>query len=84
VELGAPSAGDFGQAMLDRQMNVLVGYIEAEAARFDLALDLLQSTHDAVRFGAADQSHLGEHAGVGDRAPNVVPVEPAIQTGATR
>ncbi len=79
MQLGAGRPGDLDQAAFNRQMDILVGQIEAEAAGFDLAFDLLQSLDDPIGFGVADQAGLGNHAGMGDRAPNVVPEQAAIK-----
>ena len=79
MQLGARGAGDLGQAAFDRQMDVLVGQIEAKTAGFDLAFDLLESLDDPIRFGVADQSRLGDHAGVRDRAADIVPEQAAVE-----
>ena len=55
---------------------------ELELAGGDLLADLLQAGDDLVPLVVGEQADLGEHVGVGDRAADVVGVEPAVEAHA--
>ena len=48
----------------------------------DFLADLLQAGDDLVAFVVGQHADLGEHVGVGDRAADVVGVEPAVEAHA--
>ena len=60
MELAPRRADPLGQAALDREMDILVGEREAEAAGIDLALDRAQAGDDLGGLGAAQQAGFAQ------------------------
>ena len=79
MQLAPGRADPLGQAALDRQMDVLVGKLEAEAAGSDLALDRAQAGDDFGGLGAPQQARPRKHPRMRDRAADVMAVEAAIE-----
>jgi hypothetical protein len=67
------------EAPLYAQVNVLVRQPEREALLFDLAKDGPESTSDRLRILPRDDSSLGEHGHVRERAQNIVARQPSIE-----
>ena len=67
---------------LDVHVDVFQLLAELELAGGDLVADLLQAGDDLVPLVVGEHADLGEHVGVGDRAADVVGVEPAVEAHA--
>ena len=82
VELAADVADPLDQRPLDVHVDVFQLLAELEAAGGDFVADLLQAGDDLVALVVGQDADLGEHVGVGDRAADVVGVEPAVEAHA--
>jgi hypothetical protein len=67
------------QPRLHVHVDVLEARIELERSGLDLAQQLLQAGCDRVRVGGRDHAGATQHAGVGDRAANVVARQLAVE-----
>ena len=82
VELAADVADAVDQRPLDVHVDVFQLVAEREVAGGDLLADLLQAGDDLVPLVVGEDADLGQHVGVGDRAADVVGVEPAVEAHA--
>ena len=82
MQLPAQIARAGNQCLLDVHVDVFELSTELKAAFVDLAADGLEVGGDLVGFRRAQQAHIGQHAGMGCGAQNIVPVEPAIEANA--
>ena len=67
------------QGRLDVHVDVFALEDEREPSRLDLRPDFRQAPHNLLAFVGSDQTDMGEHLGVRDRAPDVVLEEPTIK-----
>ena len=72
-------ADALGQRGLDVEVDVLAVGAELEFPGLDLVADRLQPADDGVAVRVADNALLREHAGVRDRAGDVLAVEAAVE-----
>ena len=72
-------ADAFGEGGLDVEVDVLAILAELEAPGLDLRLDRAQALDDRVAVGVLDDALLREHPRVGDRAGDVLAVEPPVE-----
>ena len=79
MQFAARGPDFFDQPALDREMDILVGDVEAKMPGTDLALDSAETRSDLARFRRGDQANLREHLRVRDRTENIVAVEPPIE-----
>ena len=79
VQLAADVAEAVDQRGLDVRVDVLALEHEREAPLLDLGPDIRQAPHNLLAFLGGEQSDLGEHPGVRDRAPDVVLEEPTVK-----
>ena len=79
MELAPRRPDPLGQAALDREMDILVGQREAEAAGIDLALDRVQAGDDFGGLGAAQQAGSRQHPRMRDRPADVMPIEAPVE-----
>ena len=84
MELAAGVAEPGRERRLDVQVDVFLGGGELEPSGPDLASDILHHVGDRVGLLHAHQAAGREHAGVGDRAVDVVVGQPAIERNALR
>ena len=82
VELAADVADPLDERPLDVHVDVFELVAELESAAGDLVVDLLEAGHDLVSLVVGQDADLGEHVGVGDRAADVLRIEPAIEAHA--
>ena len=82
VELAADVADAVDERPLDVHVDVFELLAEGEVAGGDFLADLLQAGDDLVPFVVGEDADLGEHVGVGDRAADVLGVEPAVEAHA--
>ena len=67
------------QGRLDVHVDVFALEDERELPRLDLRPDFRQTPHNLLAFVGSEQTDMGEHLGVRDRAPDVVLEEPTIK-----
>src|SRR5579885_902932 len=79
VKLPAGIADYCDEPAFDREMDVLVGDVEAESARIDIALDAPEPALDCARLRDLDQSDARQHPRMRDRTHDVMAVEPAVE-----
>ncbi len=72
VEFLAHLARPGGEPGLDGHVDVFQGRVELELAGLDLPADLVKPGHDPVPFRRGDDALLGQHAGVGDGAGDIL------------
>ena len=82
VELAADVADAVDEGPLDVHVDVFQLLAELELAGGDFVADLLQAGDDLVPLVVGEDAHFGEHVGVGDRAADIVGVEPAVEAHA--
>ena len=82
VELAADVADAVDQGPLDVHVDVFQLLAELEAAGGDFVADLLEASDDLVPLVVGEDADFGEHVGVGDRAADIVGVEPAVEAHA--
>src|ERR1700730_5797655 len=79
MELTGGRADFLDEPAFDREMNIFVRDVEAEAATADLAFDSFQSRNDFAHLGSGQETHARKHPRMCDRAANIVAIEPAIE-----
>ena len=79
VELAADVADAVDERPLDVHVDVFQFLAERECAGGDLVLDLLQAGDNLMSLVVGKDPDLGEHQSVGDRAADVVRVEPVVE-----
>ncbi len=79
VELAADVADPVDQRGLDVHVDIFPLQSERERPRDDLGPDFGQSPHNLLAFIGGEESDVGEHLGMRDRAPDVVLEEPTIK-----
>ena len=67
------------QGGLDVHVDVFALEHERKPPRLDLRPNFRQTPHNLLAFLGSEQTHMGEHLGVRDRAPDVVLEEPTIK-----
>jgi hypothetical protein len=84
VQTARDFAHTFAQARLHVHVDILEGCVEGELARLDLLADGEQTLHERFHVRFRDQAHPAEHAGVCDRASNVVARQGAVEVDRRR
>ena len=79
VELAADVAEPVDQRGLDVHVDVFALEDERKRPRLDLRPNFRQSPHNLLAFVGGEQTDMGEHLGVRDRAPDVVLEEPTVK-----
>jgi hypothetical protein len=79
VQTPARTPDQFGQAPLDRHVNVLVAVGERKAAIGQLGANPLQALAQGLPVGGRNDALGGEHLGVGDRLIDVVRTQPPVK-----
>ena len=82
VELAADVANSFGELPLDVHVDVFKFLLELERPRLDLAADLFQAGDNLIPFGGRQHPRFRQHAGMGDRAADVLSVEATVEADA--
>ena len=82
VQLAAHVADAVDQRPLDVHVDVFQFDAEREAALLDFLADLAQGLLNLQALVGRNQPDLGQHLGVGDRALDVLRIEPAVEAHA--
>ena len=82
MELPADVADPLDQRPLDVHVDVFELDRELEAALLDFLADLGQGLLNLAALVGGQQADLGEHLGVGDRAGDVLRIEPPVEAHA--
>ncbi len=82
MQLAADGADALDKPGLDVHVDILEADHELDLARLDVGADRLQPLDDGVGLGLFDNALARQHAGVNDRALDVVAVEALVEVDA--
>jgi len=82
MQLAACVAESADQFLLDMHVDVFQFHMVLEPPVLDLLSDRQQRGLDQPGLGWRDQAHGGQHLGMGDRADDVVRVQPPVKADA--
>ena len=78
MELAGGGADDFIEALFDVHMDVFELRAPGKSAGFDLLADAAKPVDDEIGLAGGDDSLSGKHPRVGDRAGDILSVEPTV------
>ena len=79
VQAAGGRADHRGEPGLDVHVDIFEGAVEGEGALLDLGPHAAEALRDRVRVGPCHDPLLGQHGHMGDRALDVLGVEPAVE-----